>query len=111
MAGCYALVGSSIGLRFSRDIMIYAARVFPKIAGLDFDTDCAVRRLGSPAAPHRRHRPLNCLPSGRRRFGRDHAASSNVDVPFVMAMQMARYILVLLVGPVLARAVARWTKS
>ena len=32
MAGCYALVGSSIGLRFSRDIMIYAARVFPKIA-------------------------------------------------------------------------------
>jgi hypothetical protein len=42
---------------------------------LDFDADCAVRRLGSPAAPHRRHRPLNCLPShqsGRRRFGRDH---------------------------------------
>ena len=39
------------------------------------------------------------------------AASSNVDVPFVMAMQMARFILVLLVGPALARAVARWTKS
>ena len=29
------------------------------------------------------------------------AASSNVDVPFVMAMQMARFILVLLVVPVL----------
>src|ERR1700685_4695612 len=32
MAGCYALVGWSIGLRFSREIVIYAARVFPKIA-------------------------------------------------------------------------------
>jgi uncharacterized membrane protein AbrB (regulator of aidB expression) len=39
------------------------------------------------------------------------AASSHVDMPFVMAMQMARFILVLLVGPALARAVARWTKS
>ena len=39
------------------------------------------------------------------------ASSSHVDVPFVMAMQMARFILVLLVGPALARAVARWTRS
>jgi uncharacterized membrane protein AbrB (regulator of aidB expression) len=39
------------------------------------------------------------------------AASSNVNVPFVMAMQTARFILVLLVGPTLARAVARWTGS
>jgi uncharacterized membrane protein AbrB (regulator of aidB expression) len=29
----------------------------------------------------------------------------------VMAMQMARFILVLLVGPALARVVVRWTKS
>jgi membrane AbrB-like protein len=39
------------------------------------------------------------------------AASSPVDVPFVMAMQMARFILVMLVGPTLARVVARWTGS
>ncbi len=39
------------------------------------------------------------------------AASSHVDLPFVMAMQMARFILVLLVGPALARTVARWTGS
>jgi membrane AbrB-like protein len=36
------------------------------------------------------------------------AASSHVDLPFVMAMQMARFILVLLLGPTLARVVARW---
>jgi uncharacterized membrane protein AbrB (regulator of aidB expression) len=39
------------------------------------------------------------------------AASSNVDLPFVMAMQTARFMLVMLVGPALARAVARWTGS
>jgi uncharacterized membrane protein AbrB (regulator of aidB expression) len=39
------------------------------------------------------------------------AASSNVDLPFVMARQTARFILVLLVGPTLARTVAKWTGS
>ena len=38
------------------------------------------------------------------------AASSHVDLPFVMAMQMARFILVLLVGPTLAKTVARWAR-
>jgi uncharacterized membrane protein AbrB (regulator of aidB expression) len=32
-----------------------------------------------------------------------------VDLPFVMAMQMSRFILVMLVGPRLAKTVARWT--
>jgi uncharacterized membrane protein AbrB (regulator of aidB expression) len=31
-----------------------------------------------------------------------------VDLPFVMAMQTARFILVMLTGPALARMVARW---
>ena len=39
------------------------------------------------------------------------AASSNVDVPFVMAMQMTRFILVMLIGPTLVRTVARWTEG
>jgi len=39
------------------------------------------------------------------------AASSKVDLPFVMAMQTARFLLVLLVGPSLARLVARWTPT
>ena len=36
------------------------------------------------------------------------AASSQVDLPFVMAMQVARFMLVLLVGPTVAKMVARW---
>ena len=39
------------------------------------------------------------------------AASSQVDLPFVMAMQVARFMIVLLLGPALARAVAQWTGS
>jgi membrane AbrB-like protein len=37
------------------------------------------------------------------------AASSPVDVPFVIAMQTARFIVVLLVGPTLASFIARRT--
>ena len=35
------------------------------------------------------------------------AASSKVDLPFVMAMQTARFLAVLAIGPSLARAIAR----
>ena len=34
------------------------------------------------------------------------AASTRVDMPFIMAMQMARFLFVLFVGPAIARAVA-----
>ena len=36
------------------------------------------------------------------------AASSPVDVPFVMAMQIGRLLIVILIGPSLARLIARW---
>jgi hypothetical protein len=35
------------------------------------------------------------------------AAGSNVDMPFVMAMQTARFMIILLIGPSLARFMAR----
>jgi uncharacterized membrane protein AbrB (regulator of aidB expression) len=37
------------------------------------------------------------------------AASSRVDMPFVMAMQIGRLLMVILIGPSLARMIARWT--
>jgi uncharacterized protein len=114
MAGCYALVGWSIGLRFSREIVIYAARVFPKIAAATLTLIALCGGLAvllhlivgtDPLTAY-----LATSPGGADSVA-IIAATSNVDVPFVMAMQMARFILVLLVGPALARAVARWTKS
>ncbi len=114
MAGCYALVGWSIGLRFTREIVLYAARVFPKIAASTFTLIALCGVLAwllhvivgtDPLTAY-----LATSPGGADSVA-IIAASSHVDLPFVMAMQMARFILVLLVGPRLAKTVARWTGS
>lgn len=114
LAGCYALVGWSIGLRFTREIVIYAARVFPKIAA---STIALIALCGGLAwllhltvGIDPRTAYLATSPGGADSVA-IIAASSPVDVPFVMAMQMARFILVMLLGPILARVVARWTGS
>ena len=39
------------------------------------------------------------------------AASSKVDISFVMALQTARFVIVLLIGPRLARLIAGWTEA
>ncbi len=114
MAGCYALVGWSIGLRFTREIVLYAARVFPKIAAstLTLIALCGglawLLHLTVGTDPLTAY--LATSPGGADSVA-IIAASSQVDLPFVMAMQMARFILVLLVGPTLARTVAQWTGS
>jgi membrane AbrB-like protein len=114
MAGCYALVGWSIGLRFTREIVLYAARVFPTIAASTLTLIALCGGLAwllhvivgtDPLTAY-----LATSPGGADSVA-IIAASSPVDVPFVMAMQMARFILVMLVGPTLARVVARWTGS
>jgi membrane AbrB-like protein len=114
MAGCYALVGWSIGLRFTREIVLYAARVFPTIAASTLTLIALCGGLAwllhvivgtDPLTAY-----LATSPGGADSVA-IIAASLPVDVPFVMAMQMARFILVMLVGPTLARVVARWTGS
>jgi membrane AbrB-like protein len=114
MAACYALIGWSIGLRFSREIVVYAARVFPKIAASTLTLVALCGGLAVLLHLFVGTDPLTAYlatsPGGADSVA-IIAASSHVDVPFVMAMQMARFILVLVVGPALARAVVRWTKS
>src|SRR5690606_41576948 len=39
------------------------------------------------------------------------AASRHVDLSFVMALQMLRFVIVLLLGPAIARMVAGWVKT
>ena len=36
------------------------------------------------------------------------AGSAQVDAPYVMAMQLARFLVVVFLGPFLARRIARW---
>jgi membrane AbrB-like protein len=114
MAGCYALVGWIIGLRFTREIVLYAWRALPRVAasilvlialcgGLAWGLHLA---LGTDMLTAY----LATSPGGADSIA-IIAASSKVDLPFVMAMQTARFLLVLLLGPSLARTVARWTQA
>ena len=66
----------------------------------------------SPSAqPPARHRPADRLSgdqSGRHGQRRHHRGGvASVDLSFVMALQSARFLVVLLIGPWLARLVAR----
>jgi membrane AbrB-like protein len=110
MAGCYALVGWAIGLRFTRAIVLYAARMFPKILASVLALIAACGALGYAlhlvTGTDALTAYLATSPGGADSIA-IIAASSKVDLPFVMAMQTARFLLVLLIGPALSRMVAR----
>jgi uncharacterized protein len=110
MAGCYALVGWSIGLRFTREIVRYASRLFPTILAVTLALIALCGGLAWLLHTAVGIDPLTAYlatsPGGADSVA-IIAASSKVDLPFVMAMQTARFILVLLVGPALAKMVAR----
>jgi hypothetical protein len=109
LAASYALVGWSIGLRFTREILIYAARAFPRVLAsiLALIACCAgvgmilVRAAGvDPLSAY-----LATSPGGIDTVA-IIATSSNVDVPFVLSMQFVRIVIVLVIGPWLARFLA-----
>jgi uncharacterized protein len=114
MAGCYALVGWSIGLKFTREIVVYAARVFPIIATSTLTLIALCGALAWLLHVAVGTDPLTAYlatsPGGADSVA-IIAASAHVDLPFVMAMQIARFMIVLLLGPTLARAVAQWTAA
>ena len=112
LAGSYALVGWSIGLRFTRDIIGYAARQLPVIAASIFTLIALCGGLAYVLHATVGTDPLTAYlatsPGGADSVA-IIAASSKVDIPFIMAMQIGRLLLVILIGPSLARMIARWT--
>ncbi len=110
LALAYAVVGWNVGLRFTGPILRHTARALPRVAvsilllmavcGL-----CAavlVVALGiDPLTAY-----LATSPGGADSMA-IVAASSAADVPFVMTMQTTRFVLVLVLGPLLARFLAR----
>jgi membrane AbrB-like protein len=109
LAASYLVLGWTIGLRFTREILLYAIRALPKLTvsilmliafcgGLAFalvevfDIDPLTAYLATS-------------PGGADSVA-IIAASTNVDVGFGMAQQIARFMLVLIVGPALSRFVA-----
>ncbi|MCW2238675.1 AbrB family transcriptional regulator [Azospirillum canadense] len=112
LAVSYAFIGWSIGLRFNRAIFVHVARALPHVVGstLALIALCGLFAMGlvlvadvDPLTAY-----LATSPGGADSVA-IIATSSQVDVPFVMAMQTARLVLVLLVGPPLARFIANRT--
>jgi len=110
LAISYALAGWAIGLRFTRDIVGHAARVFPQILAstLVLIAICGVFAflLVQFAGIDPLTAYLATSPGGADSVA-IIAASSKVDVPFVVAMQTGRFLVVLLIGPIIARLIVR----
>ncbi len=110
LAASYALVGWTIGLRFTRAILVHAARVFPRVvlSTLTLIAICAliaaVLVFAAGIDPLTAY--LATSPGGADSVA-IIAASTNVNVPFIMAMQTARLLIVIITGPALARFVIK----
>ncbi len=109
LAVAYVAVGWAIGLRFKRDILMHAARALPAVVGSmlallavcgGFAVLLVVFAGVDPLTAY-----LATSPGGADSVA-IIASGSKVDVPFVMAMQAGRLIVVMLTGPALARFIA-----
>jgi membrane AbrB-like protein len=114
LAICYAMVGWAIGLRFTREAIIYAWKQLPIILASIFTLiamcGCLAFALHEAAGTDPLTAYLATSPGGADAVA-IIASSSRVDLPFVMAMQIGRLLVALLVGPALARTIARWAGS
>lgn len=109
LALSYAVIGWGIGQRFTREILAYAFHAMPRVIGaiLTLILACGLLSLVLMAVSgvDALTAYLAMSPGGADSVA-IIAASSKVDVPFVMAMQSARFLLVVFLGPAIARRVA-----
>jgi len=110
LALAYALIGWSIGLRFTPSILLHALRALPQVfaaivilmaVGLVIAVVLTEVLAIDPMSAY-----LASSPGGADSVA-VIAATSAVDAGFVMAMQLARFLLVLVLGPPVTRWVAR----
>jgi membrane AbrB-like protein len=110
----YAAIGCSVGLRFTPDILQHALRALPKVlgailvlmgVGLLIAVGLMVFTGLDPLSAY-----LATSPGGADSMA-VIAATSAVETSFVMAMQLARFLMVLLAGPAVSKWVAGRGKS
>lgn len=111
LAVSYAVVGWSIGLNFTRAILIHATKALPQIIGSIIALIAFCGGLAWILTSTLGIDPLTAYlatsPGGMDSVAIIAAASNSVDMSFVMALQLARFLIVLLFGPAIARMVAR----
>jgi membrane AbrB-like protein len=102
-------VGWTIGLRFTRDILAHAARALPAVVGSIVALIAVCGLFAFLLVWLAGIDPLSAYlatsPGGADSVA-IIAANTDVDVPFVMAMQAGRLLVVMLTGPALARYIA-----
>jgi membrane AbrB-like protein len=116
LAVSFALVGWSIGLRFTPDILRHAMRALPAVFGSIVALIAICGAFAFLLVWLAGVDPLTAYlatsPGGADSVA-IIAANSDVDVPFVMAMQAGRLLVVLITGPALARFIAtrKWAQA
>lgn len=110
MGLAYAVLGWSVGLRFTRAILMHALRTLPQVllcigllmlVGLATATALVLGTGMDPLSAF-----LATCPGGADSMA-VIAATSTVDTGFVMAMQLARFLIVLVLGPGLSQWLVR----
>ncbi|MGY2199471.1 AbrB family transcriptional regulator [Pseudomonas gingeri] len=106
----YAVIGWRIGMPFTRPLVKYALKAFPAILASTLALIAACAALAAVFVFAAGIDPLTAYlatsPGGADSVA-IIAASSQVDMPFVMTMQMARFAVVLLAGPAMAAFISR----
>ncbi|PWJ83613.1 hypothetical protein C7441_1084 [Pseudaminobacter salicylatoxidans] len=115
LAISYAVIGWTIGLNFTRGILIHATRALPQII---LSILALIAFCGGLAWMLNHYLGIDPLtaylatsPGGMDSVAIIAAASDNVNISFVMALQTARFLFVLIFGPSVARLVARLVRE
>lgn len=110
LALAFGVLGCGVGLRFDRMTVRHAVRAMPAVLASIAALVLVCAGFAALLVVFAGHDPLTAYlamsPGGADTVA-IIASSTQVDVPFVMAMQTARLIFVLLTGPAVARLVAR----
>jgi len=107
----YAMIGWTIGLGFTRQVVRHAARALPQIVA---SIVTLILFCGALAFLLSRILGIDLLtaylatsPGGMDSIAIIASASGKVDLPLVMALQAVRFVFVLVLGAPIARTVAR----
>ena len=115
LAASYMLIGWNAGLNFTRPILIHAFRALPQVLGSIVALMLFCAGLGWLISYQFGIDPLSAYlatsPGGMDTVAIVAAASQNVNLSFIMALQAMRLLFLLMFGPAIARIVAKWVKD
>jgi uncharacterized protein len=110
LTATFALAGWTVGLNFTPEILAHAIRAFPKVLASVMAQIAFAAGIGMLLTFALGIDPLTAYLAtspGAMESIAIIAASSHVDAPFVITLQMARFLAVVVIGPPAARFLAR----